>query len=128
VSRAAQAAPDIAVYAEMRPGHAAAELLRLAADDAEVVVGHRGSGGFGDLLLGSVGAALAAHSTGPVVIVRPARKPDGPVLVGLDGSDRSPGVLDYAVRRAERHGVSVQALHAFRDPLAAASGLAVPLP
>jgi nucleotide-binding universal stress UspA family protein len=119
--QAAELARDVPVTAEFRIGHPAGQLLALASPDAEIVVGHRGTGGFAGLPLGSVGAATAAHAAGPVVVVRPAFRPDGPVLVGLDRSDRAPRTLTYAFRHAARHGIGVQALHVLRDPLETAA-------
>jgi nucleotide-binding universal stress UspA family protein len=124
--QAAELAPGVPVTAEFRTGHPAGQLLALADPEAEIVVGHRGTGGFASLPLGSIGAGIAAHATGPVVVVRPALRPDGPVLVGLDGSDHAARALTYAFRHAARHGVGVQALHAVRDPLDTAA-LAVSL-
>ncbi|HEU4349573.1 MAG TPA: universal stress protein, partial [Actinoplanes sp.] len=115
--QAAELAPGVPVTAEFRIGHPAGQLLALAGPDAEIVVGHRGTGGFAGLPLGSVSAGIAAHAAGPVVVVRAALHPDGPVMVGLDGSDHAPRALTYAFRHAARHGVGVQALHAVRDPL-----------
>jgi nucleotide-binding universal stress UspA family protein len=51
-------------------GAAAEQLVKHAASANLLVVGHRGRGGFGGLLLGSVANQCAAHATCPVVIVR----------------------------------------------------------
>ncbi len=55
-----------------RVGHAAEEILR-AAKKAKVdliVMGSRGRGGIGSLLLGSVAQSVLAASDGPVMVVR----------------------------------------------------------
>jgi len=128
VAEVRQTAPNVAVAAVVRHGPPARELIRLAAEAELVVVGHRGFGGFAELLLGSVGRQVAAHAPAPAVIVRPATKPDGPVLIGLDGAvDRHPA-LEYGFEYAARHGRDVQVLHAFRDPIATAATMAYQLP
>jgi nucleotide-binding universal stress UspA family protein len=54
------------VVADQHPGEA---LIDLSADADLLVVGSRGHGGFGKLLLGSVSHAVVLHATCPVVIV-----------------------------------------------------------
>jgi nucleotide-binding universal stress UspA family protein len=51
-------------------GGAAAALLNTATGADLLVVGARGRGGFGGLLLGSVGQQLSLHAPCPLVIVR----------------------------------------------------------
>jgi nucleotide-binding universal stress UspA family protein len=51
-------------------GEAARSLLDIAKGADLLVVGSRGHGPFAGALLGSVSAYCAAHSTGPVVVVR----------------------------------------------------------
>ena len=55
-----------------------AQILLDAAEHADLlVVGSRGRGGFGALLLGSVSAQCAHHATCPVVIVSPENRQHG---------------------------------------------------
>ncbi|GAA2810599.1 hypothetical protein GCM10010441_39100 [Kitasatospora paracochleata] len=61
-------------------------LLRCATGQHTLVVGTRGNGGFGRLLLGSVSTAAVHHSTCPVLVVPapPATVPDAaPVAVPM---------------------------------------------
>lgn len=51
-------------------GAPAARLLERAAGALLLVVGHRGRGGFADLVLGSVAQQCATHAPCPVVVVR----------------------------------------------------------
>lgn len=51
-------------------GPPAARLVRQAAGAAMLVLGHRGRGGFADLLLGSVAQQCSTHAPCPVVVVR----------------------------------------------------------
>jgi nucleotide-binding universal stress UspA family protein len=110
---------DAAAHVEGRllEGHPAAELIRFSIHADEIVLGTRGHGGFGGLLLGSVSAHVAAHSTRPVIVVRERRHPAGPVLVGVDGSHYSDRAVVYAFDFAARHQLPLRALHCYSDPL-----------
>lgn len=127
LARAREVAPGLRVEEYVMHGSPARELVRLAAEADEVVVGHRGLGGFAELLLGSVGSQVAAHAPVPVVVIRPCTKPDGPVLVGIDRNHQRHPALDYAFRHAARHRLGVQVVYAFHDPIAPAQ-LGYPLP
>jgi nucleotide-binding universal stress UspA family protein len=87
-----------------------------------LVVGSRGLGGFPALLLGSVGAAVAARAACPVVVVRAAEPgapipSDGAVLVGVDGSPTSEAALAFAFDAAAARRVSLLVVHVWRDTL-----------
>lgn len=82
-----------------------------------VVVGSRGRGGFTGLLLGSVGAQVAAHAASPVAVIRKLA-PEGArtVVVGIDGSPAAEAALAFAFDAASHHGWSITAVHAWDVP------------
>jgi nucleotide-binding universal stress UspA family protein len=82
----------------------------------ELVVGHRGLGGFASMLLGSTGLRMAAHAAGPVVIVRGENPPPrrGEVVVGLDLRADSTVALHYAFEAAAARGARVRVVHAWQ--------------
>ncbi|URN03057.1 universal stress protein [Actinomadura madurae] len=101
-------------------GQAAARLIE-AGDSADLIVlGPRGLGGFVGLVLGSVGAQVAAHAPCPVVIVRgepvpPPEQGDGRVVVGVDGSPASREALAMAFTEADAQGWDVHAVVAWEE-------------
>ena len=64
---------EVEVRSRVLRGDPAATLCARAAKADMLVVGSRGHGTFSELLLGSVSAKCARHSTAPVVIVRTGR-------------------------------------------------------
>lgn len=96
---------------------------RVLMDEAEqadlIVVGSRGRGGFGELLLGSTSYRLAGRTRTPVVVLRAdlptgADEPPfpGDVVVGVDGSDTGDRALLWAAAEARRRDVTLHVLHA----------------
>lgn len=112
--RIRQVAP-VDAAGEVANGNPAAELIRRAATAEQIVLGSRGAGGFERLVLGSVGAEVAAHAPCPVVVVRGDENERHEVVVGVDASDRSQHAVEYAFLYATRHGSSVHAVHAVHD-------------
>lgn len=106
----------------------AAALLEAAASADLLVVGSRGLGGFKELLLGSVSAVIAERSASPVAVVREASHPNGPVVVGLDGSANAVRSLRWAADEARRRGVPLELVHAWVGGLAPMFGLPVSVP
>lgn len=107
--------PNVAVTAQTVPGRAAEELLARSAEAATLVLGHRGTGGFARLPLGSVSWQVATHAACPVVIVRPgetAERPEARVVVGVDINDVSEEAVDTAFAEATLRGARLEMVHA----------------
>jgi nucleotide-binding universal stress UspA family protein len=104
--RARELAPDLPVDTHLALGNAHDVLLDSAEGAHLLVVGSRGRGSVGSLLLGSVSVDVSAHAPCPVVVVHQEedRARFGPylghVVVGVDGSDASIGALDFAFELA----------------------------
>ena len=110
-------APTATIRRSVVPGRPVPEILRAAETATLVVVGNRGRGGFASLLLGSVGQGVATHARCPVVVVSGRHvTPDGPVVVGVDGSAPGSHPLGLAFDQAAAHGCPLVALRAFRRP------------
>ncbi|MFG1953198.1 universal stress protein [Micromonospora sp. NPDC048830] len=106
--------PSLDVGVRQVTGGPAASLVEESRRAELVVVGSRGLGGFAGLLLGSVGAQVAAHAHCPVLVVRPAEQPipvDGPVLAGVDGSERGRLAVALAADEAARRDVPLALVH-----------------
>lgn len=103
-------------------GDAAQVLLSEGRHACELVLGSRHLKALGSAVHGSVGAAVAARATCPVVVVRePAGPPDerAAVVVGIDGSYRSQALLEYAFDYASRRDVAVRAVLCWHPDLLA---------
>lgn len=90
-------------------------LIDLSPDARMIVVGTRGLGTLGRLLLGSVSTSLARHARCPVAVIPDAEEPvrdlsQRPVVVGVDGSPRSQEAVDIAFEEAARGSVGLIAV------------------
>ena len=90
-------------------------LLAEATDAALLVVGSRGHGRVGELLLGSVSQHLAGHAPCPVAVARVTdRERTARIVVGMDGSGPAVRALEFACRRAAATGEKVVAVRGWR--------------
>ncbi|MFF5262374.1 universal stress protein [Actinomadura viridis] len=112
--------PDLEVATELVPEPPVRALREESARAYEVVVGHRGRGGFTGLLLGSTALGVADRAEGPVIVVRgdlgdgaheprPARNE---VVAGIDLTEFSAVVLEYAFEAAARRSARLRIVHA----------------
>jgi len=106
--------PGLSVEVRQVAGGPGATMVEESRRADLVVVGSRGLGGFVGLLLGSVGAQVAAHAHCPVLVVRPDEQPidmDAPVLVGVDGSEASRLAAGYGAAEATLRKVPLVLVH-----------------
>ncbi|MFH8570026.1 universal stress protein [Streptomyces sp. NPDC017993] len=107
--------PQVPVTAEVVSGRPAAVLVERSSGAALLVLGHRGSGGFARLPLGSVSWQVATHADCPVIVVRPGETsaaPENRVVVGVDISEVSEEALDLAFAEADLRDARLELLHA----------------
>jgi nucleotide-binding universal stress UspA family protein len=112
--------PGIAVVTVLHDGTAAEVLINESKTAQLMVLGSRGLGGFASLLVGSVAVALSAHGHCPVVVMRSSTVDnslpgEGPVVVGVDGSELSDAALTFAFEAAAARGVPLVAVHTWQD-------------
>ncbi len=109
--------PGLTVEARQVAGGPGATLVEESHRADLLVIGSRGRGGFAGLLLGSVGSQVTAHAHCPVLVVRPAEEPvpvEGPVLVGVDGSEAAEVAVGQAADEAARRETELVLVHVRR--------------
>jgi nucleotide-binding universal stress UspA family protein len=94
-------------------------ILEASADADLLVMGARGVGGFRGLLVGSVSQRCLNETTVPLVLVHEdlLGDPEGPVVVGVDGSENASAAFRWAKDEARLRGVSLKALYAWQEPV-----------
>ncbi|MCQ6553310.1 universal stress protein [Streptomyces sp. C10-9-1] len=103
--------PDLEVTCELLSSGPQEALRELASPGETLVVGNRGQGGFGSLMLGSVGLGLVSDSPVPVVVVRgePADGAGRPVVAAVRDEDDRPWAV-LAAQEASLRGVGLRLL------------------
>ena len=107
----------LAVTSEALSGSTAGVLVEQSRTAHLLVIGSRGVGSISSIVLGSTVAHVAAHGHCPVIVVRAEGAPDGPVVVGADGSPESQEAVGWAFDHASRHGLTLEVLHAYSIPV-----------
>lgn len=111
-------APDLPVFELFRLDDPRAVLVDVSETAAMIVLGSRGRGHLEKMLLGSTAVAVVQHAECPVVVHRPT----GPALerrgiaVGVDDTEASLPVLEFAFRQASQRDLPLTAVHSFRHP------------
>ncbi|MPY31180.1 universal stress protein [Streptomyces adustus] len=125
--------PGVEVITEQLSGHPG-DVLAGAAKSAELLVlGSRGLGGLGGLVVGSIGLSAVAHAERPVVLVRApataadehepdpsgipsAATPFRPVVLGLDVEHPDETLIEFAFDAAGRRATSLRVVHGWNPP------------
>lgn len=110
VEVAHEVAPDLSVDARIVEGTAVGALLRRSESAFLVVVGDGGMTTRDCVSTEAAAVQVASRAGCPVLVARLAPPPQGPVLVGLDGSATSRQALDFALDCATRRDCRVHAV------------------
>ncbi|MCO5993816.1 universal stress protein [Actinoallomurus rhizosphaericola] len=113
--------PALMVRPRFATGPASAVLIDESENAALAVVGSHGRGGFVGLGAGSTALHLAAYGHCPVLVMREDPEPDGPIVVGVDGSPAAEAALAFAYEEAVLRRRSIRAVFACWEPEAIAS-------
>ncbi|MFB4298511.1 universal stress protein [Actinomadura sp. NTSP31] len=128
VDRARARVPGLGVSGEQAGGQPAELLIERSGDGLMLVVGSRGLGGVGGLLLGSVALQAVSHARCPVVVVRSVPEPArGEIAVGVDGSAASASAVGFAFEAAAVRRSRLRAVLAWPHPISAGPGDMQPL-
>ena len=112
VKIASQTLPEDKINATVETGHPVPVLQQVAEQVDTLVIGKRGHGAIGRLLLGSTSIAVAGRAASPVVVVPDGWIADdhltGPVVFGADVSKQHQPGLRFAFRVARDRGVPLK--------------------
>lgn len=115
-AHAARREPAVQVRTYVNNGTAGAVLVAASMEAECVVVGRQGQGRVAETVLGSTSVQVAAHARCPVAVVDNQVTPrlNGPVVIGVDGSSANQAAIGYGFSAAQRRGVPVVAVYAWR--------------
>lgn len=108
------------IITEQLEGRVVPTLVELSEKAEMIVLGSRGLGEIKGLLVGSVTVGVAAHATAPVAVIRGrtldgAPPAEGPVVVGVDGSESCEHAVEVAFEEAAARGTTLIAVNVWSD-------------
>ena len=119
VARAADvvARAGVPVQTVATSGSTASALVEQSRTAVMVVIGSRGHSAISSAILGSTVSHVVSHAHCPVIVVQAHGAPDGPVVVGVDGSVDSEELVGWAIDHASRHGLGLEVVHCYMIPV-----------
>ncbi|MFF8287543.1 universal stress protein [Streptomyces albus] len=115
VSAARLVAPDIEITRTLSMADPRSLLTELSSGALVTVVGDSGTSGIASGLLGSVSRHLTAHAASPVLVVRTASAPEGPIVLGVDGSRPGETAIEFAFVEAAARNERLTAVHVWSE-------------
>ncbi|MCW2609202.1 MAG: uspA protein [Cryptosporangiaceae bacterium] len=113
--------PGLAVTTAVLVGMPGNVLVEESARAELLVVGYRGRGGFAAVVGGAVHAQVATSARCPVLVARPEAPgaetaPEGPIVVGVDGSVHAARAVAFGFEEAARRGIPLVAVQVWSVP------------
>ena len=114
VERAGEIASGLPVQTDLLSGPPAVAVADCGRGASMLVLGARGAGGFGAMMLGSVSRYGADHAPCPVVVVRDETTAiQREVAVGIRDPEDADGALDFAFEEAALRSAELLVVHAW---------------
>jgi nucleotide-binding universal stress UspA family protein len=114
VTRAEEVSSRLPVDTGLLTGPPALAVTDSGSGALMLVVGARGTGGFGALLLGSVSRYAAMHASCPVIVVREETGAAHlEIVVGVRDLQDGSAILAFAFEEAHRRGATLVAVHSW---------------
>ncbi len=114
--------PDVKAVTDVLPEEPEYALVREGRHAAALVLGSRGRSGVAEVLLGSVGLAVAAHADCPVIVLRGSHDNQvrsgagGRVVLGVGERGTDSAALRFAVQEARIREATLDGVRAWRCP------------
>jgi nucleotide-binding universal stress UspA family protein len=117
---------NVNAYLELRDGMPAEEIVRAAREKKVdlIALSTHGRRGAVRLIAGSVAEEVLRHAEVPVLVTRPSTvvQENRPIVVALDGSERSEAILPDVEPLARKQGAAVHVIRVAQPVLAAGMG------